>query len=125
MRLLNVHTLEFRDFHLDNTPPYVVTSHRWSLDEASYKDILKQKNKDSRGYQKIKNFCSFAARLCRDEHTASEMTKWIWIDTCCINQNSSAEVSESINSMWGWYRQASHCIAHLKDVRPLSAGWGE
>lgn len=52
-----------------------------------------------------------------------ESDDWIWIDTCCINQSSSAEISESINSMWVWYAQSVHCIAYLHDVRPLSAGW--
>ncbi|OCL08171.1 hypothetical protein AOQ84DRAFT_293680, partial [Glonium stellatum] len=35
------------------------------------------------------------------------------IDTCCIDQKSSSELSESINSMFSWYRDAELCIAYL------------
>ncbi|OSD01110.1 HET-domain-containing protein [Trametes coccinea BRFM310] len=41
---------------------------------------------------------------------------WVWIDTCCINKSSSAELSEAINSMYRWYQQADVCFAFLYDV---------
>ena len=41
---------------------------------------------------------------------------WIWIDTCCIDKRSSAELSEAINSMYLWYREAQVCYAYLSDV---------
>lgn len=37
-------------------------------------------------------------------------------DTCCIDKNSSAELSESINSMYRWYQRAERCYAYLADV---------
>jgi hypothetical protein len=40
----------------------------------------------------------------------------VWIDTCCINKSSGAELSESINSMYLWYKRASICYAYLSDV---------
>ena len=39
-----------------------------------------------------------------------------WIDTCCIDKSSSAELSEAINSMFRWYRNADVCYAFLSDV---------
>ncbi|KAJ9651501.1 hypothetical protein H2198_009229 [Neophaeococcomyces mojaviensis] len=41
---------------------------------------------------------------------------YIWVDTCCIDKNSSAELSEAINSMWTWYSTSSVCYAYLADV---------
>lgn len=123
MRLLNIYTLEFREFHGDEIPPYLVTSHRWSNDEASYKDVLKNRRRDTIGFKKIFGFCHFAIQWAGKDQTAPPKEGWIWIDTCCINQSSSAEVSESINSMWTWYLGSKHCLAYLRDVRPLSAGW--
>lgn len=38
------------------------------------------------------------------------------IDTCCINKESSAELSEAINSMYAWYEKAAICYAYLDDV---------
>lgn len=35
---------------------------------------------------------------------------------CCIDQTSSAELTESINSMFRWYQDAAICYAYLADV---------
>ena len=43
-----------------------------------------------------------------------------WIDTCCIDKSSSAELSEAINSMFRWYEKAGVCYAYLSDVPALS-----
>lgn len=42
--------------------------------------------------------------------------RYIWIDSCCIDKTSSSELSEAINSMHRWYRDASVCYAFLADV---------
>jgi len=42
------------------------------------------------GYTKIEK--------CR-EQAAQDNYEWVWIDTCCINKESSADLSEAINSM--------------------------
>jgi hypothetical protein len=42
--------------------------------------------------------------------------KYVWIDTCCIDKRSSAELSEAINSMWKWYWKSEVCYAYLADV---------
>lgn len=41
---------------------------------------------------------------------------WAWIDTCCIDKQSSAELSEAINAMFKWYEHAGECSVHLSDV---------
>lgn len=40
----------------------------------------------------------------------------VWVDTCCIDKNSSAELSEAINSMFMWYADADRCYAYLSDI---------
>jgi hypothetical protein len=42
--------------------------------------------------------------------------QYIWVDTCCIDKSSSAELQEGINSMFRWYEGASICLAYLSDV---------
>lgn len=37
-------------------------------------------------------------------------------DLGCIDKKSSAELSEAINSMYRWYKNASECYAYLNDV---------
>ncbi|OHW93092.1 HET domain containing protein [Colletotrichum incanum] len=46
---------------------------------------------------------------------------YVWIDTSCIDKTSSAELSESINSMFRWYKNAAVCYAFLSDVPSDSA----
>ncbi|PIL28867.1 hypothetical protein GSI_08913 [Ganoderma sinense ZZ0214-1] len=42
----------------------------------------------------------------------------LWIDSCCIDKTSSAELSEAINSMYAWYARSEVCFAYLVDVPP-------
>ena len=42
--------------------------------------------------------------------------RYIWVDSCCIDKTSSSELSEAINSMFNWYRDAQICYAFLADV---------
>ena len=41
---------------------------------------------------------------------------WVWINTCCINKSSSAELSEAINSMYRWYKESHVCFVYLSDL---------
>ncbi|KAK4234253.1 vegetative incompatibility protein HET-E-1 [Achaetomium macrosporum] len=59
------------------------------------------------GYAKIAYACSQAER---------DGYRYVWVDTCCIDKRSSAEVSEAINSMFSWYQRAAVCYAYLEDV---------
>ncbi|KAF2216119.1 hypothetical protein CERZMDRAFT_29498, partial [Cercospora zeae-maydis SCOH1-5] len=115
MRLLNVHTLEFSVYH-SFPPPYAIASHRWHLGhEASHKDVLKKRNTTSIGYRKVLGFAEFVKNHVQD-------VEWLWIDTCCILQQSSEEVSEAVNSMFKWYRNAVVCVAFLEDVSEFDLG---
>ncbi|OJT08095.1 Vegetative incompatibility protein HET-E-1 [Trametes pubescens] len=56
---------------------------------------------------KIRGFCALARKTG---------FRKVWIDTCCIDKTSSAELSEAINSMYQWYARAAICYAFLHDV---------
>ena len=62
---------------------------------------------DSKGFVKIKYACEQAIR---------DGYEYVWVDTCCINKDSSAELSEAINSMYRWYQSAAVCYVFLSDV---------
>ncbi|KAK4183098.1 hypothetical protein QBC35DRAFT_518450 [Podospora australis] len=51
-----------------------------------------------------------------DDEAASHGFTYVWIDTCCIDKTSSAELSEAIDSMYRWYQEATVCYAYLADV---------
>ncbi|CZR56363.1 uncharacterized protein PAC_06251 [Phialocephala subalpina] len=117
MRLINTSTLQLESFSSSkSTPPYAILSHTWGKDEdeVSFED-MKPKFRSSQtekkyGFEKIKATC----QLARNEYNL----KYAWIDTCCIDKSSSAELSESINSMFTWYREAVVCFAFLADWEP-------
>ncbi|KAK4628835.1 Vegetative incompatibility protein HET-E-1 [Fulvia fulva] len=145
MRLLNIHTLQFADFASDDLPPYTIASHRWGEDETTYQYVERRPRTDlargaskrqfsfeavsdippSAGFKKVQAFCKTIASL---NYTVLSTPPWkviglalrcdwLWIDTACIDKTNSAELSESLNSMFKWYRNAAVCYAYLKDVR--------
>lgn len=107
MRLLHTTTLKFEEYFDSEIPEYVILSHRWGAGEVSYKDIRKGENLPEPGMTKIKGCCRMAASVGR---------RWAWIDTCCIDKRSSAELSEAINSMYSWYERSVVCYVFLHDV---------
>lgn len=90
-----------------NIPPYAILSHTWGAEEVTFKDISNNVGKNKNGYNKIR-FCG--------EQAAKDGLQYIWIDTCCIDKSSSAELTEAINSMFRWYREAAKCYVYLSDV---------
>ncbi|KUJ11110.1 HET-domain-containing protein, partial [Mollisia scopiformis] len=109
MRLLNAKTLLLKDFVGDEAVPrYAILSHTWGTDELSLQEWNEETSKKAKtGYTKIKYCC---------DQALSDGIEWAWIDTCCIDKSSSAELSEAINSMFRWYQNAVRCYAYLFDV---------
>ena len=113
MRLLNAKTLQLETFLDENDiPKYAILSHTWGRDELVLQDLLSgpdahERAKLKEGYNKVK--------LCCDQ-ALKDRIAWAWVDTCCIDKTSSAELSEAINSMFRWYQKAEVCYAFLSDV---------
>ncbi|KAF9479513.1 hypothetical protein BDN70DRAFT_834332 [Pholiota conissans] len=91
---------------------YAVLSHTWlPSGEILYRDTLKDDWWDQAsgsGLEKLRGFCDVAHR----DHNVTLG----WTDTLCINKDSSAELDESIQSMYKWYQNATVCITHLRDT---------
>ena len=107
MRLLHTTTFRFDEFFDSKVPKYAILSHRWGNGEVTFQDFEIGKAESRPGFVKIQNCCSLAQ---------SRGFEWVWIDTCCIDKKSSAELSEAINSMFRWYTEAAECYAYLADV---------
>jgi len=108
MRLLNTRTFELQSFV--RPPPYAILSHTWGDDEVLFEDVQRGStailNNGKRGLAKVVGSCAVA----RDDGW-----EYIWIDTCCIDKSSSAELSEAINSMFLWYANSQVCYVYLAD----------
>jgi hypothetical protein len=107
MRLLNATSLELEEFFDDNVPRYAILSHRWEGDEVLFQHMQDGSASDKKGYAKIKQCCDRAVK---------DGLGFAWVDTCCIYKSSSAELTEAINSMYGWYQNSAVCYAYLFDV---------
>jgi hypothetical protein len=91
MWLINTTTLELERFTNHPKNKYAILSHRWEAEEVSFQSWKARTGEQSLGYRKVVNFVKKAA---------SHGYEYAWSDTCCINKESSAELSESINSMF-------------------------
>ncbi|KAI8634213.1 heterokaryon incompatibility protein-domain-containing protein [Xylariaceae sp. FL1651] len=114
MRLIRTRTLELHEFESssDGVPPYAILSHTWGDGEITFRDMSIERSKRPTGkkeYAKIIQTCRLA--LAHD-------LDYAWVDTCCIDKSSSAELSESINSMFKWYENAAVCYVFLFDYVP-------
>jgi hypothetical protein len=125
MRLINTLTGKFEEFFDSQRPKYAILSHTWGKEELSYLDflfltsgmstnlhqavqgLLNNPKRAGQGFQKVEACCKIAQ---------SRGFEWVWIDSCCIDKSSSAELSEAINSMWSWYRDAVECYVYLFDI---------
>src|ERR1700693_546077 len=107
MRLLNTTKPEFEEFEGNNIPLYAILSHTWGKIEITFQDIKGGTVEQKEEYEKVRKICSMAA-----EHGFD----YVWIDTCCIDKTSSAELSEAINSMYRWYQDSGVCYVYLADV---------
>src|SRR4051812_19869783 len=112
MRLLSADvdgSFSITSFAGNNIPRYGILSHTWEADdqEVTFHDLVKHLGRDKKGYRKIR-FCG--------EQAKKDGLRYFWVDSCCINKTSSAELSEAINSMYNWYKNATICYAYLADV---------
>ncbi len=107
--------LSLVEYHDTNIPRYAILSHTWGADgeEVTFKDLMEGTGKNKAGYRKIE-FCS--------KQAASNGLQYFWMDTCCIDKSSSAELTEAINSMFRWYQDASNCYVYLSDVSTSGNG---
>ncbi|OBZ69801.1 hypothetical protein A0H81_10547 [Grifola frondosa] len=109
MRLLHTRTLTLKEFpNSQRAEPYAILSHVWRKEEVLFHHIQDLNiAKKLRGFPKVFGCC---------ERARDEGYEWVWIDTCCIDKSSSSELSEAINSMFAWYKEAEVCYVYLDDV---------
>ncbi|KAI2611851.1 heterokaryon incompatibility protein-domain-containing protein [Hypoxylon sp. NC1633] len=108
MRLLNAKTLKLAEFVGSSIPPYAILSHTWECGEVLFDD-LRTSRKDAAKKPGFSKVSAAAAQALRDG------LDFIWVDTCCIDKKSSAELSEAINSMFLYYQASKVCYAYLSD----------
>ncbi|KAH7319320.1 hypothetical protein BKA65DRAFT_556744 [Rhexocercosporidium sp. MPI-PUGE-AT-0058] len=129
MRLFSTEKVQFVEVYGSDVPSYAILSHTWFDGEILLQDLQGADIRDAlwsalsenppevlrgikaNGFKKVLRTTEIARRNGYD---------LLWVDTCCIDKTSSAELSEAINSMYRWYGGAEVCYAHLSDVPAAS-----
>ncbi|THV03858.1 HET-domain-containing protein [Dendrothele bispora CBS 962.96] len=109
---MNSHTFKIIEFkEHDTIPPYAILSHKWIHgEEITLQDFKQSRNRQvsKKGYHKVRRACGKARQ---------DGIRYIWIDTCCIDQTNSDDIAQNIKSMYAYYQNATVCYAYLDDVR--------
>ncbi|KXH31651.1 HET domain-containing protein [Colletotrichum nymphaeae SA-01] len=119
MWLLNTKTLALESFTDPSEVGYAILSHTWDNDEVSFQEMsstaIATTTKSKAGFGKVAKTCEIAQE---------KGLGYAWVDTCCIDKSSSAELNEAINSMFRWYQEAKVCLVFLSDLCPEVDGTG-
>ncbi|PTD08448.1 Vegetative incompatibility protein HET-E-1 [Fusarium culmorum] len=111
MWLINTSTIELQRVDGEDLEwtLYAILSHTWGKDEVTFEEmILSGQPNHKLGYAKIEN----TYRLEKERGIA-----YVWVDTCCIDKRSSAELAKAINSISRWYRCATLGILSMVHMR--------
>ena len=142
MWLLNTARAELKFFATPESVSggYAVLSHVWDKQETTFQEIqalrvrsaqtLTRRPSNSDGASSLLN-AHFNQPLTPRDLVSAKIRKfcelaekdgyeWGWVDTCCINKDSSAELTEAINSMYRYYSLADVCYVYLGDVMTRS-----
>jgi len=121
MWLINTTTRDLEFVQNPKKGSYAILSHTWGPREVSFQQYASRgapsqaspningQDQQEDGLAKINKTCELA--LARN-------LAYAWVDTCCIDKSSSAELSEAINSMFQWYDDAAVCFAYISDLDP-------
>ncbi|KAI6141590.1 heterokaryon incompatibility protein-domain-containing protein [Pisolithus tinctorius] len=99
----------------DHTTRYAIVSHRWGS-EIRYEEMVGLTKMEKHEWEEIRQCDGFRKIIKGCEQAMRDGYEWLWIDTCCLDKRSSSELSEAMNSMYRWYRNAQVCYAYLHDV---------
>ena len=116
MWLLHSRELRLEAFFDAAIPGYAILSHRWGDNEVSFQEL--QAAIEGTANDLVVDFVD--VRFLKIQKTRElarvQSIDWVWIDTCCIDKKSSAELSEAINSMFIWYKNSKVCYVYMVDV---------
>ncbi|RAK97676.1 uncharacterized protein BO80DRAFT_496056 [Aspergillus ibericus CBS 121593] len=97
-RALSLELVEIAEERIESREiRYAILSHRWGDDEITFQDIPHLGDSDE-----------------KKKTQAADHFEYAWIDTCCVNKDSSTELSEAINSM---------LFLNMRDSQWFRRGW--
>ncbi|KAE9575552.1 hypothetical protein CGMCC3_g8320 [Colletotrichum fructicola] len=112
MKLLRIDTGTLHKFPYPPQVPYAILSHTWSSPaENEWVQYNPSNAVIGRG---ISAFGGIITKFC---HLArAQGYEHVWVDAVCIDKTSSADVSETINSLPRYFQGAGVCFVYLSDL---------
>jgi hypothetical protein len=97
-----------------NVKRVVFITHRWRKDEVRYQDQMKSTQSQR------KQISRMSKKLHRIHKTLRKYTRYVWLDTVCIDKSNLSELDEIFRSMYKWY---ASCIAVVLDSGTTLEKW--
>ncbi|KAI0530430.1 heterokaryon incompatibility protein-domain-containing protein [Xylaria digitata] len=117
MWLIETSTLKLEFFTEAKKGSYAILSHTWEEEEVSIEQLRNLSQAWLENAQHRKRLIKII-KTC--EVASQHGLSYAWVDTCCIDKSSSAELLEAINSMFRYYRDAAFCISFISDLSDSS-----
>ncbi|KAG2183084.1 hypothetical protein INT44_006065 [Umbelopsis vinacea] len=92
----------------------IFVTHRWTQKEITYKNVMDGKQS---GNQTVGDM---SQKLSRIKEALQKYTRYVWIDTICIDKSNLSELDRSIRSMYKWY---ASCAAVVLDSGTSLKEW--
>ncbi|KAI8576081.1 hypothetical protein K450DRAFT_214683, partial [Umbelopsis ramanniana AG] len=97
----------------------VFVTHRWSDKEIEYSDVINTKS------ETFHSISTASPKLHSIRSALQNYTRYVWIDTICIDKSNLSELDQAIRSMYKWYAACSAVV--LNSDTPLKVwckrGW--
>ena len=94
---------------------WVMFSHTWEGKEPTFKDVNLVGSvwqlDNSPLNEKLRQFCKTVRK---------DRYRWAWSDTCCIDKDTISILTQSLTSMYRWYKEAAETLVYLADVLSCS-----
>ncbi|KAH9903880.1 heterokaryon incompatibility protein-domain-containing protein [Epithele typhae] len=99
---------------------YAILSHTWGEEEETFQKVQRLNEESNSPFSPEEQrplpraeLRSLISQALVEQHGY----EYAWVDTCCINKDSSSELSEGINSMFRYYALSNICYVYLSDVQ--------
>ncbi|KAG2176715.1 hypothetical protein INT44_007379 [Umbelopsis vinacea] len=97
----------------------IFVTHRWSSEEIEYSDVFNNKSRTSQ------SISAMSSKLDSIRSALQNHTRYVWIDTICIDKSNLSELDQAIRSMYKWYAACAAVV--LNSDTPLEIwckrGW--
>ncbi|CAO3668469.1 unnamed protein product [Umbelopsis ramanniana] len=91
----------------------IFITHTWKEHEIQYREVMARLSKDI-------TVSKMSGKLRRIRDALLQHTRYVWVDTICIDKSNLSELDEAIRSMYKWY---ANCAAVILEFGTALTEW--